>query len=77
MVTLAGGAELVQGKDEAKLEVTLLAGSQGEDTRIRFLCAADKERFCELCQQQINHTKEDVMAKLRAAMKERKLNIVG
>ena len=77
MVTLAGGGELVPDKDEAKLEVTVRAGSQGEDTCIRFLCAEDKARFCELCQQQIDHSKGDMMAKLQQAMKERNLNIVG
>ena len=77
MVTLAGGGELVPDKDEAKLEVTVRAGSQGEDTCIRFLCAEDKARFCELCQQQIDHSKGDMMAKLQQAMKERNLNIIG
>jgi len=78
MVTLANGGEL-QGpvEDPAQLEITLKAGSQGEDTSIKFFNIEDKALFSRLCQAHIDHSKGDMMAKLHAAMKERNLNIVG
>ncbi len=75
MITLApsglSGAELI-GADKDNLDVTVVAGSQGEDTNLRFLNRDDKILFCRLGQSHIDHSRASMMAALQAAMQESK-----
>jgi hypothetical protein len=65
------GAELI-GANDSSLDVTLIAGSQGEDTNLRFLNREDKVLFSRLCQSHIDHSRATMMAALQAAMQESK-----